>query len=1001
MAERHRKRVPISCLNCKRRKVKCDRQKPACGGCVKNGVGHLCEYLEPHWSGNGASPVGKGSDLDKLSTNGPDTERFKELDDLRQTRLNHERIINNQRKEIEDLKRQLSFNNQLATDHKVYNENTSNRLISVLVKLNPLKVNSKDVLELQDVAFYLIRLNKRDNIQLLLKDLYSWTSIIKLDHKLSSLWHKIGNMQKIYHMYKYNLNHNHRKPNPKITEIDFTSTAANLNGSPANGSPANGAKCPVVLCDLHFMDDTIKTPQSTGTSIPSVTPIPSMTPIPSVASPSVASLNTATPFVAGDLTSAINEIWIACVRSLKDNQMLNATQLKFLLDFYFSDAHNSSPSKPLLFIYKDEIYDTFVVDYNQTLILKLFPSAQGLDSTLPVKGVYVSFLKIIINEAMDFFRSKLPGKMFDESCLKFQSLFANEIAYAGINGFQHDTLTNEVIYNFLEIQIGNTNSSTVFNRSVPTVTCLLLLTIKEIENSPSEAETKESKRFRCFPVLLKVLFDDNNPLEIWKNPSHISFPSIESKKKIKDIRTHFCHLWNELLRCLNLISFSLVVYKQSKQVNELVIKAYNRIEAVQINDDHVKYIDSFRSTQLDDLSISLKINYLLSKVQILLHRGMQNLMAPQLTIQELDNLIGGCGSWIEDDTLERLSFMKHFECKTMLHFCNIYVTYIVFLQAEEDKIDDLKEDLTITLFIKLDSFFKFVNGFLNKTKHLKEENQYYLTALSEIFVPVIQILIAILLRVCQRPPEKNENLLKHLSTVYYSMGSSVLNKEKSVTSLLRGQLSTFVTSLIKTLYARLSINKTHTIKLLRLWEFYLTILDGANKLDFNYARLHANVPEFNKMIDSDSASKFDKCPIAHVKPNNASDNGINTSFNGSGSGKTPPTTTGKCPIDHSKFMGPNLKRPQTEPRINSAAKRPKLENNGTELNGLPSNPTKIESSKAELVNNQISSDLSGYPAIDFDFNLNTLSNLNLDFLQDYSIFETFQDNQKSVEDLFQ
>lgn len=47
---RRRNRVPISCTICRRRKVKCDKKKPQCTNCIKNGVAHLCHYLEPSWA---------------------------------------------------------------------------------------------------------------------------------------------------------------------------------------------------------------------------------------------------------------------------------------------------------------------------------------------------------------------------------------------------------------------------------------------------------------------------------------------------------------------------------------------------------------------------------------------------------------------------------------------------------------------------------------------------------------------------------------------------------------------------------------------------------------------------------------------------------------------------------------------------------------------------------------------------------------------------------------
>lgn len=46
-AKHKRNRVSLNCLSCKRRKIKCDRNKP-CGSCVK--YGSVCEYLQPLWN---------------------------------------------------------------------------------------------------------------------------------------------------------------------------------------------------------------------------------------------------------------------------------------------------------------------------------------------------------------------------------------------------------------------------------------------------------------------------------------------------------------------------------------------------------------------------------------------------------------------------------------------------------------------------------------------------------------------------------------------------------------------------------------------------------------------------------------------------------------------------------------------------------------------------------------------------------------------------------------
>ena len=42
---RKRRRKAFSCVDCKRRKVKCDRAWPACGRCVKGGHQDTCQYI--------------------------------------------------------------------------------------------------------------------------------------------------------------------------------------------------------------------------------------------------------------------------------------------------------------------------------------------------------------------------------------------------------------------------------------------------------------------------------------------------------------------------------------------------------------------------------------------------------------------------------------------------------------------------------------------------------------------------------------------------------------------------------------------------------------------------------------------------------------------------------------------------------------------------------------------------------------------------------------------
>jgi hypothetical protein len=45
MAPHTSKRQPLSCENCRRRKIKCTGQKNPCDTCVRRGFGHTCHYI--------------------------------------------------------------------------------------------------------------------------------------------------------------------------------------------------------------------------------------------------------------------------------------------------------------------------------------------------------------------------------------------------------------------------------------------------------------------------------------------------------------------------------------------------------------------------------------------------------------------------------------------------------------------------------------------------------------------------------------------------------------------------------------------------------------------------------------------------------------------------------------------------------------------------------------------------------------------------------------------
>ena len=268
--KRQRNRTPKSCIQCSKRKIFCSKERPACSNCIKYSVGHLCSYALPPWADASANNNNNNNNniinnnnnnnnnniTNKASANAtkPNSPRCSlveqplspirilQSDEYRQLKQSNEKVIQAQRKEIDDLKRQLSVQQQLSprdTTTKQQQQqqqlsNLGNIPITVLNKISPLAntYNGSKIEMLNDYTLCTI-----DNSSLGSKniyvDTYSWINIIKLDPQLTTLWFRITNLQKMYHVYKMNMLKGgqstdnvikkvSKKSNYKINEIDFT-----------------------------------------------------------------------------------------------------------------------------------------------------------------------------------------------------------------------------------------------------------------------------------------------------------------------------------------------------------------------------------------------------------------------------------------------------------------------------------------------------------------------------------------------------------------------------------------------------------------------------------------------------------------------------------------------------------------------------------------------------------------------------------------------------------
>lgn len=938
--QRQRKRVPISCLQCRRRKVKCDKQKPACGGCSRNGVGYQCQYLEPHWT----TPQGNNPDYKDVVIQDKGSD-INQIDELKRSKQNNERIIANQRKEIEDLRRQLSFTHQISGDVSAVNDNND---IKVITRLRNLSfMNNKSNLFLPNdekiLVMYLMQAtdngsgSTRNNMKS--SQLYTWLDIIKLDPKLAAIWHKISNMQNIYRVYKASLKRTKRG----ISEIDFTHSV---------GSPSNDIKCPVVLCDFNFMTTTKRDSRSENENNDRNDNNKKSNVNDDINAPMFSPIDNNDPKIKNYLFQMFQILkknqclWNNLLHLPRSNDVLTASQLSFLFKFFFSDE-NTSTEKHLLSFFKDALMNKINFDEKlPSLNNSYYEHNCDQRNPLPIKGtgVCLSLIIFIYEYSFNYLSHKAKKNPQDQWVQEFQTLFGYESSFYGIDDKSQKLFKDieDLLFTIVDI-----NSEIDKSRySFLNIVCVIIILKMSFKNP----ECSTSNRMSIFKLLLRILFGGNNDFEIWKDPSTMVLPNNESKKKIKDIRILSCYIWNEFVMCLNLISHALVsIGYYDDEIDNLIKMAHLKVEETRENQSHLKYISTLKSDDFDQLVTSLNVNYLLSKSHLLLTRGVMNLSGPKLTFRTLDCLIGEQGSWLEDSSLARLNPIIRIPLKVLLENSRFYMTYIMFLQKEDDKDDDKRKNFLIQLFARFDEFIKSVR--ISLIRHCdNREYQVFLLLISELLPVMIQILVALLLRI-------NRVTDKHDSDEIYQGLKVIFEKTTTVTAKdLSSLIKTHVTDVVEDTIEQLINNTKHknhqSLKVSQLWKFYVMIIESSEKFDFNYSKVHTNVPEFKHLINTSGNSEtkidksFSKCPINHVNKDNTSSQ----------------STEGKCPIDHTKFQKQKKRPTASSKEVNKKAKLDDNFNDVFEMDMFDINqPFQFDNENEGLI------DLNDFAKLDMDF----------------------------------
>ncbi|CAI5759776.1 unnamed protein product [Candida verbasci] len=889
-----RNRVPVSCLSCKKRKVKCDKAKPSCGGCIRNGVGHLCQYIDPPWlDKDHINNVQNGHSVCTSVVSTPinivQTEEYKSL------KSNNENIIRNQRKEIEDLKRQISVIQQLSP--KDSSNNLASQVlckrITVLNKLSPLPAN-KEKLEILNDFTILAPSSLSTKAQYI--DTYSWINLIKLDPQLTTLWFKITNLQKIYHMYKMNIlkdntntNTNLKpvangatKKNFKINEIDFTYSFNSQSSPSPNQTPQPQSKCPVIECDFNFMvEDAISNASD---------------------SPFKQNINTTTPKPKEDETVQISPEYsnnslvlqnkliklYEVITNITRGQKLNYKQVTFLLDYYF---HSDFESKRILLFYKSEI-QSILHKENDEIQLSL-PQDEDNYHQLKITGMYISMLAIIVEETLDYLRNLIRNEEEDNTSYiseQFKSHFPNELVYLNLGPKQTNILymVQDLMINFIK---NETNSLS----AIAIVLTLLNKEVDEYKKPGSSIIDTKSSFTLLFTNFLQMLLNKNT-IEIWKDPELIDFkefsPHQKIKKRSKHLKLQFCNLWTDIVRLTNLVTFNLVpLIDHNENLDKLLKEIYYKIQISDSLQSHLGYLTSIGENQL---IISLHIHYLVASISCSLCYGIKSIGLPNLIVDNLRTLIKQCQTWSNDVGLQRINETRKIEIVTILNYLKYFMTYILMLQAEESMDLDLLQSIIPDIFIKLVQFIDQlkISGFTTN-----DQSQYIYLMITELLTRSIQFIIGLLMRL----KDDQNNLIKQYS-------KNITTEFGSIDDLMN-KIIQKITQEIEFL-EKVLINKNKLTKLSKLWKFYLTFLQNSKQM--NYAKLHAGIPEFtntgaaNKcpvLSESTTTSTnspisikkdFSKCPISQITTP-MDDEEI----------KPPIKKAKKCPFDHTSMIKPN------------------------------------------------------------------------------------------------
>lgn len=845
MEKRQRKRVPVSCLNCKKRKVRCDKQKP-CTGCVKNNVGDLCVYVEPEWV-----------DTTVKIAAGAFQTPIEELDEYRRLKAQLEATIASQSTQIETLRRQVA---DTSTNNR--NAAANSGTVSILQKL----ASATDVpaLEILDDHFYSMkgfRVKAADAGESVAVGLYSWLNVIRLDPQLTALWFRITSLQKLYHVYK-----------------------TSLVGRMRNNSPACGHhKCPVVACEFNLMDEG--TPKGDGTDGESFEDVseravddkdvssksytyadrstgpdggsdhPMIKKEDSVESYESGGSNQMANDYAVDLLELLQRLWEEIANCGRGEYRLTYAQLMFLLDFYFRSTTPASyevESKHILRFYYPEIVALLVqegesvrVDLMAFSFSKSEPEAY---SQLMLKGIYLLMLALIVEEALDMLRLRV-GELPE-----FLRLFSNEALHVGL-GYKRTNVPGLVRSILLRLSPEYPGapplSFTAANTSsLSCIAVLVALTNRYVVLYKKPGLTVDIKDSftTMFTLLLDILDGNGERIQLWADPAQVSLINGSSARQ-NELRLHLCYLWCDFMRLANQVTFSTVpIVHHADRLDKRLAEYFAAIADAENAHAHVSYVTNKRAdVDSAELLASLHVYYLISRSFVLLRRGVSR-TSTKVTVGDLQKVIAEMSAWAGEITLTKLRMARYFEVRIILHYLEFYLTYIIFLQSEDIGDDKMVLQHLPYLVAKCLDLNKFLQGSVVQFSK-SVGSQYILAAVAETLSRVSHLIVGLLIRFkadldTPSPPNTPApSLLVYALKASPVLAISVSDKDEVIRETDR------TLQLLENV-----VNKETFKRVSKTWRFYMTFVRNSHRMNPTaYAKLHAEVFGSGRLLDA--------CPV--------------------------------------------------------------------------------------------------------------------------------------------